>query len=150
MAFRDFKSNGWQWQRSHVRMPDHANRLWLAMALAYGWMLSLGTYVYQTEAVQKEVTRGRWLRESVSVAEEETLPQETLPQETPEGSSPQGKLLVAPSAEAHVRPRKRHIRRQSVFRLGLRFFKRWVDLGRPLFYDLWLMLDFPIPAKTVV
>lgn len=42
-GFRDLKSDGWNWQRSHVWQPDHAQRLILAMALAYAWMLSLGT-----------------------------------------------------------------------------------------------------------
>lgn len=49
LAFRDFKSYGWQWQRSHVWNPDHANILWLVMALAYVWVISMGTHVIHSE-----------------------------------------------------------------------------------------------------
>ena len=34
LGFKDLKSNGWQWQRSRVREPERAERLWLVMALA--------------------------------------------------------------------------------------------------------------------
>ncbi len=67
LAFRDFKSYGWHWDRSRVWAPEHANRLWLAMALAYAWTLSLGTQAVQAEAVRKEVTRGRTIRRSLVV-----------------------------------------------------------------------------------
>jgi Transposase DDE domain len=65
LAFRDFKSTGWQWQRSHVWAPEAANRLWLVMALAYVWVLSLGTRVLHTPAWYLELTRGRRGRDSV-------------------------------------------------------------------------------------
>jgi hypothetical protein len=65
LAFRDFKSTGWQWQRSHVWAPEAANRLWLVMALAYVWMLSLGTRVLRPPAWRKELVRGRPRRHSV-------------------------------------------------------------------------------------
>jgi hypothetical protein len=42
-SFRDEKSHGFNWQRSRVRLPAHASRLLLAMALAQIWLLSLGT-----------------------------------------------------------------------------------------------------------
>lgn len=101
LAFRDFKSTGWQWQRSHVWDPDHANRLWLVMALAYVWALSLGTRVIRTKALRRELTRGRgW--------------------------------------------------RRSVFHLGLRMLKRWIELGRHLFYDLLLIPHLPTCPKSVV
>lgn len=44
-GFRDLKSDGWQWQTSRIWTPDHANRLLLVMALAYAWVLTLGTLV---------------------------------------------------------------------------------------------------------
>ena len=44
-SFRDLKSDGWQWQRSQVWLPQHADRLILAMALAYVWILSHGTHI---------------------------------------------------------------------------------------------------------
>ena len=45
VAFKDFKSNGWQWQKSHVWLDSHCNRLWLAMAVAYLWVISMGSRV---------------------------------------------------------------------------------------------------------
>ncbi len=64
-AFKDFKSSGWQWQRSHVWNPDHANKLWLVMALAYVWAVSLGTWVLSTAKLFREICRGRKKRCSV-------------------------------------------------------------------------------------
>jgi hypothetical protein len=101
LAFRDFKSTGWQGQRSRVWKPEHANRLWLVMALAYVWMVSLGTRVIRTPKLRRELTRGRaW--------------------------------------------------RRSVFHLGLRLLKRWLELGRRLYYELMLIPHLPICPKTVV
>lgn len=58
-GFRDLKSGGWQWQRSHVRQPDHAERLILALALAYAWTLSLGTRAIRAgKAALRHITRG--------------------------------------------------------------------------------------------
>ena len=48
LAFKDLKSNGWQWQRSRVREPERAERLWLVMAVAYLWVVSMGTHVLET------------------------------------------------------------------------------------------------------
>jgi hypothetical protein len=101
LAFRDLKSCGWEWQRSRVWEPEHANRLWLAMALAYVWTLSLGTQVIRHKGLRQELTRGkRW---------------------------------------AH-----------SVFRLGLRWLRRCISLGRELLCDLLLIPHVPILSKTVV
>jgi hypothetical protein len=41
-GFRDLKSDGWQWQASHIFTPDHADRLMLVMALAYALTLTAG------------------------------------------------------------------------------------------------------------
>lgn len=65
VAFKDFKSSGWQWQRSHVWDPEHANRLWLVMALAYVWAISIGTQVADTPELRSQLTRGRHIRLSV-------------------------------------------------------------------------------------
>ena len=65
LAFRDFKSYGWNWQKSHVWDPAHANRLWLVMALAYAWILSLGTQAAHLLAVRRDVCRGQCLRQSL-------------------------------------------------------------------------------------
>jgi len=65
LAFRDFKSGGWQWQKSRVTDPAHANRLWLVLALAYAWVVSLGTQVLQRPRWWRELTRGRRAQHSV-------------------------------------------------------------------------------------
>lgn len=44
-SFRDFKSDGWQWQTSQVWTPEHAHILLLVMSLAYAYTLTLGTLV---------------------------------------------------------------------------------------------------------
>jgi hypothetical protein len=36
------KRAGWQWQRTHMTQPDRAARLWLAVAVATLWLLSVG------------------------------------------------------------------------------------------------------------
>jgi len=55
-SFRDLKSGGWQWQRSQLSSPRRAERLILALALAYAWMLTLGTFVAHADpALQREV-----------------------------------------------------------------------------------------------
>lgn len=64
-AFRDLKSNGFNWQRSRVRQPEHANRLWLIMALAYAWVVSLGTRVLEQAALWRQVAHGA--KERISV-----------------------------------------------------------------------------------
>jgi hypothetical protein len=58
-AFRDLKSGGWNWQRSQVWQPDHADVLVLVLALAYAWVLSLGTLVAHADcAVRARIMRG--------------------------------------------------------------------------------------------
>lgn len=42
-SFRDLKSGGWHWGDSRVRHPDHVARLLVVLALAYAWMVALGT-----------------------------------------------------------------------------------------------------------
>ncbi len=42
-AFRDLKSDGWQWQASRIFTPHHANSLLLVLSVAYAFVLSLGT-----------------------------------------------------------------------------------------------------------
>jgi Transposase DDE domain len=50
-SYRDFKSDGWQWQSSRITDPKRAERLWLAMAVATLWMLTLGTQAELQQAV---------------------------------------------------------------------------------------------------
>ena len=64
-AFRDLKSNGFNWQRSRVRQPQHANRLWLILALAYAWGVSLGTWVSGRARQWRQLAHGAKERFSV-------------------------------------------------------------------------------------
>lgn len=57
-SFRDLKGGGWQWQRSRVWQPDHADRLVLVLALAYAWTLTHGTLVMHAPELLRRVTRG--------------------------------------------------------------------------------------------
>jgi hypothetical protein len=62
-GFKDLKSGGWNWQQSQVWQPDHAQVLVLVLALAYAWVLSLGTLVAHAEkAIRARITRSarRW------------------------------------------------------------------------------------------
>ena len=42
VSFRDLKSDGFQWHRSHVWLPDHAERLLLVLVIAYWLVLTTG------------------------------------------------------------------------------------------------------------
>jgi hypothetical protein len=64
-SFRDLKSGGWQWHRSRVWQPDHADRLILVLALAYAWTLTHGTLVMASPELLRQVTRGTRKRFSV-------------------------------------------------------------------------------------
>jgi Transposase DDE domain len=41
-GFKITKRAGWQWHRTRMRAPDRAARLWLAVAVATLWLLSVG------------------------------------------------------------------------------------------------------------
>ena len=51
-SYRDIKSDGWQWHKTRLREPARAERLWLAMAVATLWTVTVGsdeqTYLSQT------------------------------------------------------------------------------------------------------
>jgi hypothetical protein len=49
-SFRDLKSGGWQWEGSHITCPYRMERLILALALAYAWMLTLGAFAFHADA----------------------------------------------------------------------------------------------------
>jgi len=42
VSFRDLKSDGFNWHKSHVWIPSHAERLLLVLAIAYWLILSIG------------------------------------------------------------------------------------------------------------
>ena len=58
LMFRDMKSSGWEWERSRVWIPERADRLWLAMSLAYALALSLGAATVGSKKAMKEVAGG--------------------------------------------------------------------------------------------
>jgi hypothetical protein len=41
-GFKQIKSGGWQWQHTRMSDPARAERLWLAVAVATWWLLSVG------------------------------------------------------------------------------------------------------------
>jgi hypothetical protein len=41
-GFKDTKRGGWQWQQTRMTDPERASRLWLAIALATLWVVSVG------------------------------------------------------------------------------------------------------------
>lgn len=43
-GFKDFKRGGWSWHQTKMTDPQRASRLWLVMAVATLWVLSLGGY----------------------------------------------------------------------------------------------------------
>jgi hypothetical protein len=52
-SFRDLKSGGWQWQTSFIRDPERASRFLLILAVAYGWMIALGTQAPATRYMRR-------------------------------------------------------------------------------------------------
>jgi Transposase DDE domain len=42
-SYRELKSDGWQWQKTRLREPERAERLWLAMAVATLWTVTMGS-----------------------------------------------------------------------------------------------------------
>jgi hypothetical protein len=42
-GFKCNKRGGWQWQQTRMTAPDRASRLWLALAVANLWMVTLGS-----------------------------------------------------------------------------------------------------------
>ncbi|MHB8752858.1 MAG: hypothetical protein ACYDBJ_27150 [Aggregatilineales bacterium] len=58
-AFRDLKSDGWQWQTSRIFTPAHANLLVLVLSLAYAWVLTLGTLAFDDPSLYRLVAKGK-------------------------------------------------------------------------------------------
>jgi hypothetical protein len=47
-GFKDFKRGGWQWQHTRMQDPQRAERLWLVLAVATLWAVSVGGEVETT------------------------------------------------------------------------------------------------------
>jgi hypothetical protein len=59
-GFRDLKRGGWHWNHSRVWQPAHADRLVLALAIAYAWVMTQGTALLEADpATLRQVTRGK-------------------------------------------------------------------------------------------
>jgi hypothetical protein len=55
-TFKCTKRGGWQWQQTQMREPARVERLWLALAVAMLWMLTIGSQVeLATEEPQAEM-----------------------------------------------------------------------------------------------
>lgn len=50
-GYKDAKRGGWHWEQTKMRDPRRAERLWLAMAVASLWVVSVGCAAEATEAV---------------------------------------------------------------------------------------------------
>ena len=64
-AFQDLKSNGYNWQRSHVHKVEHADKLWLLMAVATLLLRNLGAQADRQPALRRQVTRSTTTRRSL-------------------------------------------------------------------------------------
>jgi hypothetical protein len=56
-SFRDLKSGGWHWGDSHIRQPDHVARLLVLLALAYTWIVALGSQAVASGSARPRVRR---------------------------------------------------------------------------------------------
>lgn len=54
-GFEQFKSAGWQWQKTRITEPDRAGRMWLAIALATFWVVAVGGQRDHDEGPQETV-----------------------------------------------------------------------------------------------
>jgi Transposase DDE domain len=51
-GFKDAKRGGWHWEQTKMRDPRRAERLWLAMAVATLWVVSVGCQAEATQPVR--------------------------------------------------------------------------------------------------
>lgn len=56
-SFRDLKSGGWHWGDSHLRSPQHVANLLILLAIAYTWMIALGSQAVAAGFAQPLVRR---------------------------------------------------------------------------------------------
>jgi len=55
-AFKCGKRGGWQWQQTQMTDPNRAARMWLAMAVATLWMLTVGSELDQAQETADAVS----------------------------------------------------------------------------------------------
>lgn len=56
-SFRDLKSGGWHWGDSRLRSPHHVANLLILLAIAYTWMVALGSQAVAAGCAQPLVRR---------------------------------------------------------------------------------------------
>lgn len=56
-SFRDLKSGGWHWGDSRIRVPHHVANLLVLLAIAYTWMVALGSQAVAAGCAQPLVRR---------------------------------------------------------------------------------------------
>lgn len=56
-SFRDLKSGGWAWDGSRIRNPQHVANLVILLAIAYTWMVALGSQAVAAGCAQPLVRR---------------------------------------------------------------------------------------------
>lgn len=56
-SFRDLKSGGWHWGDSRLRSPQHVANLLVLLAIAYTWMVALGSQAVASGIAQPLVRR---------------------------------------------------------------------------------------------
>lgn len=56
-SFRDLKSGGWKWGESRIRSPQHVANLLILLALAYTWVVALGSQAVAAGCAQPLVRR---------------------------------------------------------------------------------------------
>jgi hypothetical protein len=56
-SFRDLKSGGWHWSGSRIRFPQHVANLLILLALAYTWVVALGSQAVAAGCAQPLLTR---------------------------------------------------------------------------------------------
>lgn len=120
-GFKDLKSAGWQWQDTRMTDPERASRLWLAMAVATLWVVSVGGEADASDA-------------------------QPQPIELPEGATP----LPRPHRMRRSRSVS-CFRRGIYIILVMLILRRSLPLGRfiPELLDFGLNgLNEPIPAKS--
>lgn len=134
--FKDLKRGGFNWHRTRMQDPQRVERLWLAMAVATIWLVSVGG---QADA-------------SLSAS---SLPPVTSPPETPDSAAhplPEPDAVtpvsqpteVPPTADRPVQP-KRTSRSLSCFRRGLVVILATLLKGLPL--PLGQFLPEWVPAE---
>lgn len=56
-SFRDLKSGGWHWGDTHIRVPDHMQRLLVLLVIAYAWTMAWGSQAVAAQRAQPLLRR---------------------------------------------------------------------------------------------